>query len=84
MMIVKKILAATAAVALVTAPTMAAASNAGALSVRPAAENLGSEGESALEDGGTIWAFLLGGVILTGFILAVIEESDDDGSPVSP
>ena len=79
----KKILMAAAATALIASPVFAAASDASALSLQPAPETV--EG-SALDGGsGTIWAVLLGGVILTGFILAAIDNIDDDDDvPVSP
>jgi hypothetical protein len=81
----KRTLAAVAAMGLMVSP--AVASNAApAASIQPQSESLGAAGESSLNGGtGHIMAFLLGGVILAGFILAAIEHGDDDEDfPVSP
>lgn len=80
----KKVLIAAVASSLAATPVLAAANEASALSLQPASEAV--KGESTLNgSSGTIWAVLLGGVILTGFILAAIDNIDDDDDvPVSP
>lgn len=85
-MMLKRTLAAVAAMGLMVSPAVAQSNAASALSIQPQAEALGSEGASSLDGGGgAIWAFVLGGVILAGFILAALEDDDDeDDSPVSP
>jgi hypothetical protein len=85
-MMLKRTLAAVAAMGLMVSPAVASSNAASALSLQPQAEALGSEGESSLGGGGgAIWAFVLGGVILAGFILAALENDDDDEDfPVSP
>lgn len=84
-MIISK-LAAAAAISLTATPLLAA--NAGP-SVQPAAESvIGANSLEDDEDGNAWAAFLLGGVILTGFILILLKELDDDDDdvniPVSP
>ncbi len=81
----KRTLAAVAAMGLMVSPAVAS-SNAAPASIQPQSETLGTAGENSLNGGtGHILAFLLGGVILAGFILAAIEHGDDDDDfPVSP
>lgn len=84
-MAVKKMLAAAIASALLASPVVASVGDASALALQPAAETV-SEGNQLLGGEGSIGALILGGVILAGFILAIIDVADDDDSqfPVSP
>jgi hypothetical protein len=84
-MVLKRTLAAVAAMGLMVSPAVAQSNAASALSLQPQAEAIGSEASSLDGGGGAIWAFVLGGVILAGFILAALDNDDDDEDfPVSP
>lgn len=86
-MIFKTGLTAVAALALAASPALAA-SGAQSLSIAPATEQLGDSGESSLGGGGGFAAIALGGAILAGFVLAILDANEDDdgndGAPASP
>ncbi len=72
-MVFKGLIAATAAVALATAPAVAASNSAAALSVAPAVETV--EGEQAM---GSAWfiAFVALAAVIAGIIVAADDNED--------
>ena len=75
----KGLITATAALALVAAPTVAAAAPQAAVSVAPASESV--EGDSALRGcGGFIVAIIAAAAIIAGIII-IANEDDEPNSP---